>query len=137
MNKLCVLLSVILCLVSLCGCSQTGDVSNVEIISTESDLFSQEDILDAINVVRKEFSGFTGCTLTKIGYVGDEKMIENLSDEVLDNPPYIILDCEFTTSESSAEEGFNSNETYKYGIWKWYLVKDSFGNWKIDNYGVA
>lgn len=64
-------------------------------------------------------------------------MLDYLSDEVLDNPPYIILDCEFSTSESSGEDGFNGNETYQYGCWKWYLEKDALGNWKIDNYGVA
>lgn len=137
MKKICVLLSIILCIVSLCSCSKTGNVSNVEIVSTESEFFSQSDILDAIEVVKAEFIGFTGCTLTKIGYIGDEKMLDYLSDEVLDNPPYIILDCEFSTSESSGEDGFNGNETYQYGCWKWYLEKDALGNWKIDNYGVA
>lgn len=137
MKNICILLSIILCIVSLCSCSNTGNVSNVEIISTESEIFSQSDILDAIEVVKTEFIGFTGCTLTKIGYVGDEKMLDYLSDEVLDNPPYIILDCEFSTSESSVEDGFNGNETYQYGWWKWYLEKDALGNWKIDNYGVA
>lgn len=137
MKKICVLLSIILCIVSLCSCSKIGNVSNVEIVSTESEFFSQSDILDAIEVVKAEFIGFTGCTLTKIGYIGDEKMLDYLSDEVLDNPPCIILDCEFSTSESSGKDGFNENETYKYGWWKWYLEKDAFGNWKIDNYGVA
>lgn len=137
MKKICILLSIILCISLFTGCSNAGNVSNVEIVTIESEIYSQEEILDAIDVVKKEFSGFTGCTLTKIGYIGDEKMIENLSNEVLDNPPYIILDCEFTTSKSSTEEGFNSNETYQYGWWKWYLEKDAFGNWKIDNYGMA
>lgn len=137
MKKICILLSTILCIVSFYGCSKTGNVSNAEIVSTESEIFSQKDILEAIDVVKTEFVGFTGCTLTKIGYIGDEKMLDYLSDEVLDNPPYMILDCEFSTSESSVEDGFNGNETYQYGWWKWYLEKDSFGNWKIDNYGVA
>ena len=119
------------------GCSNMGNVSNAEIVTIESKIYSQEEILDAIDVVKAEFVGFTGCTLTKIGYIGDEKMLDYLSDEVLDNPPYIILDCEFSTSESSAEDGFNGNETYQYGWWKWYLEKDALGNWKIDNYGVA
>lgn len=137
LKKICILLSVILCIVSFSGCSKAGDVSNVEIVSIESEYFSQDDIVDAIDAVKAEFVGFAGCTLTKIGYIGDEKMLDYLSDEVLDNPPYIILDCEFSTSESSTEEGFNANETYQYGWWKWYLEKDAFGNWEIDNYGVA
>lgn len=137
MKKICVLLSIILCIVSLCSCSKTGNISNVEIVSTESEFFSQSDILDAIEVVKAEFIGFTGCTLTKIGYIGDEKMLDYLSDEVLDNPPYIILDCEFKTSITSASEGFNAYETYEYGWWKWYLSKDDAGNWIIDTYGLG
>ena len=138
MKKICILLSIILCISLFTGCSNTGNVSNAEIVTIESKIYSQEEILDAIDVVKAEFVGFTGCTLTKIGYVGDQEMYKVVATEdVLDDPPYIILDCEFTTSDSSAEEGFNSNETYKYGIWKWYLEKDALGNWKIDNYGVA
>ena len=137
MKKICILLSIILCISLFTGCSNMGNVSNAEIVTIESKIYSQEEILDAIDIVKAEFVGFTGCTLTKIGYIGDEKMLDYLSDEVLDNPPYIILDCEFSTSESSAEDGFNGNETYQYGWWKWYLEKDALGNWKIDNYGVA
>lgn len=137
MKKICILLSIILCISLFTGCSNTGNVKNAEIVTIESEIFTEKEILDAIDVVKAEFVGFTGCTLTKIGYIGDEKMLDYLSDEVLDNPPYIILDCEFTTSESSGEEGFNVNETYEYGCWNWYLEKDVFGNWKIDNYGVA
>ncbi len=137
MKRICILLSIILCIASFSGCSKSGDISNVEIVSIESKYFSQDDIYKAIDVVKAEFVGFTGCTLTKIGYIGDEKMLDYLSDEVLDNPPYIILDCEFSTSEYSVEDGFNGNETYQYGWWKWYLEKDALGNWKIDNYGVA
>ena len=137
MKKICILLSIILCIVSFSSCSNTGNVKNVEIVTTESEFFTEKEILDAIEVVKAEFIGFTGCTLTKIGYIGDDTMYDYLSDAVLDNPPYIILDCEFFTSNSSVEEGFNANETYEYGWWKWYLEKDDFGNWKIDNYGVA
>ncbi len=139
MKKICILLSIILCVVSFSGCSKVGgDVSNVEIVSIESNIYSQEEILDAIDVVKAEFLGFTGCTLTKIGYVGDQEMYNVVATEdALDNPPWIVLDCEFTTSELSTKEGFNANETYQYGWWKWYLEKDAFGNWKIDTYGVA
>lgn len=137
MKKICILLSIILCISLFTGCSNTGNVSNVEIVTIESKIYSQEEILDAIEVVEEKFVGFTGCTLTKIGYIGDEEMYDYLSDEVLDNPSYIVLDCEFTTSESSVEEGFNANETYEYGCWTWYLKKDVFGNWKIENYGQA
>lgn len=138
MKKICILLSIILCISLFIGCSNMGNVSNVEIVTIESEIYSQEEILDAIDVVKAEFVGFTGCTLTKIGYVGDQEMYKVVATEdVLDDPPYIILDCEFSTSESSAEDGFNENEIYQYGWWKWYLEKDALGNWKIDNYGVA
>ena len=143
MKKICVLLSIILSIVSFSGCSNTssvkntGNVRNAEIASIESKLFTEKEILDAIEVVKAKFVSFTGCTLTKIGYIGDKQMRDYLSDEALNNPSYIVLDCEFTTSASSGRDGFNENETYQYGCWKWYLEKDVFGNWKIDNYGMA
>ena len=137
MKKICILLSIILCIVFFSGCSYTGNVKNVEIITTESEFFTEKEILDAIEVVKAKFVGFTGCTLTKIGYIGDEKMLDYLPNEVPDNPSYIVLDCEFKTSFTSTSDGFNANETYEYGWWKWYLIKDDSGNWIIENYGVA
>ena len=144
MKKICVILSIILCIVSFSGCSNTsnvkntGNVKNAEIVTIESEIFTEKEILDAIDVVKAEFVGFTGCTLTKIGYVGDQETYKTVcTEDALVNPPWITLDCEFTTSSSSFSEGFNNNETYAYGLWKWYLIKDDSGNWIIDNYGVA
>jgi hypothetical protein len=89
-KKICILLTIILCIVSFASCSKTGNVTNVEIVSIESKIYSQEEILDAIEVVKTKFGGFTGCTLTKIGYIGDENLYDYLSDEALNNPSYIV-----------------------------------------------
>ena len=137
MKRFCIFLSVILFLFSFSGCSKaSGNVSNVKIVSVESYIYSQDEILDAIEVVKTDFLGFTGCTLTKIGYVGDQETYKTVcTEDALVNPPWITLDCEFTVSVFSFSEGFN--KTYEYGEWKWYLIKDDSGNWVIDNYGIG
>ncbi len=126
-----------LCIFFLSSCSYVGDVSNVEIITVESKYFTQDEILEAIEIVKTEFVDFDGCTLVKVGYVGDEKLVENIVGNKHENPQFIVLDCEFKTSITSASEGFNAYETYEYGWWKWYLSKDDAGNWIIDTYGLG
>lgn len=135
MKKICIFIFLIFCILIFSACSNKGNVSNVEIINIQSGHYSQEEIIDAIEVVKSEFIDFTGCTLTKIGYVGDDNNPD--LPFAVDEPKGITLDCEFTTSHSSGEDGFNSNETYDYGMWTWYLEKNSSGEWVIVNYGVC
>ena len=130
---LIIFISMIFFLIILGGCSTPDIKTNAEVIAVESQYYSQEDIREAIEVVEKKFISFTGCTLTKIGYVGDDK----IADYTNDMSSYIVLDCEFSTSESSISEGFEPNYIYDYGVWTWYLTKDVFGNWTIEDYGVA
>lgn len=135
MRKMCIILSLILCITFFCSCSSVGNVDDVEIIDVKSEYFTEDEINFAIDLVNKEFINFDGCKLTKIGYVGDEN--NTYLPFETDKPEGLILDCEFTTTSSSAREGFNPNETYNYGTWKWYVERDRSGEWYIANYGVA
>lgn len=48
-----------------------GDSSHVVVKQVASELYSQHEINSAIEVVKKDFSAFNGCTLTFITYKGD------------------------------------------------------------------
>ena len=50
-----------------------GNVAHVEVIKVESSLYSQNDINDAIEVIKNDFvNEWDGCELFDIYYGGDE-----------------------------------------------------------------
>lgn len=58
---------------------EKGDISSVQIIPIESEIYSNNEINSAINVILEYFEeNFNGCLLMKIGYIGDEKIVTTL-----------------------------------------------------------
>lgn len=125
---ICILL--VLCL-NACG----GKISEAEIQNVESDLFSQEDITSAINVITKEFKrNWKGCTLKEIYYAGDDRSIahqdwaeRNNADEV------IVLLSSFDVDSSGGDGSLNPNSTYN--VWNWILVRANRGRWQHVDHG--
>ena len=114
---------------SACG----GKVSKVKVQEVESSIYSQDDINQAIEVIKKDFkSEWKGCTLQEIYYAGDDysKGYEdwanrNNADDV------IVLLSTFKTG-AFAGEGLNKNSTYP--RYKWILVRSDDGQWEcVDN----
>ena len=120
---LCILL--VLCL-SACG----GEISEATTHSVDSDMYSQEDIASAIDVIKKEFkSNWKGCTLKEIYYAGDDSSIayqdwaeRNDTDEV------IVLLSSFDVDSSGGDGSLNPNSTYN--GWNWILVRENGGKWQ-------
>jgi len=109
-------------------------VSNVKTKYVASEVYTQEDIQSAIDVIKKDFElEFNGCTLTEIYYAGDE-----ISEDFIDwadrnnEEEVLVLLSSFDTA-SSAEDGFNSNSTYD--NWNWILVRSDGGEWKHVDHG--
>ncbi len=129
---LSLLLSVLL-LLALAGCG--GSVKDVQIQETPSELYTQKDIDAAIDVIKKEFSrNWKGCTLTEIGYAGDDVSQEhaewaerNGADEV------IVLTSSFDVDESGASPTLNPGQTYT--RWMWILVRSNGGKWQHVDHG--
>ena len=128
------IISAILCIMvvfSLSACG--GKVSNVKTQEVESSIYSQEDINQAIEVIKNDFkSEWKDCTLQEIYYAGDDYnkgyedwAARNNADDV------IVLLSTFKTG-SFAEEGLNKNSTYS--KYNWILVRSDDGQWKrVDN----
>ncbi len=56
--------------------SQKGNISNVNIVLGESEIYSKDDIDKAINVTLKYFKeNSNGCSLLEIKYIGDKKIM--------------------------------------------------------------
>lgn len=125
---LCILL--VLCL-SACG----GEISEATTHSVDSDMYSQEDIASAIDVIKKEFkSNWKGCTLKEIYYAGDDSSIayqdwaeRNDTDEV------IVLLSSFDVDSSGGDGSLNPNSTYN--GWNWILVRENGGKWQHVDHG--
>ncbi len=124
----CILL--VLCL-SACG----GEISEAKIHNVDSDMYSQEDIASAIDVIKKEFkSNWKGCTLKEIYYAGDDSSIShqewserNNADEV------IVLLSSFDVDASGGNGSLNPNSTYS--GWNWILIRESGGKWHHVDHG--
>lgn len=133
MKKLC---SAILCiLLVLCLSACGGKISEAKVYTVDSDIYSQEDIASAIDVIKKEFkNNWKGCTLKEIYYAGDDNSIayqdwaeRNNTDEV------IVLLSSFDVDSSGGDGSLNPNSTYN--GWNWILVRENGGKWQHIDHG--
>ncbi len=122
---------IIILTLSACG----GDVKNTKITEYSSDIYTEKEINDAINVTidyfKKEFSG---CSLTQITYKGDE-YIEDYQDWASRNnaDEVIVLVSEFTVDASGGDGSLNPNSTYI--GWNWILTRNNGEKWRHVDHG--
>lgn len=117
----------------LCACG--GRVDTVETHEVSSEIYSQEEIAAAVDVIKKEFGRrWKGCTLTEIYYAGDEKTADhqewadrNGADEV------IVLISSFDVDSTGGDGSLNPDSTYK--NWMWILVRTNGGEWVHVDHG--
>ena len=124
-------IEVCICLVGILllgiGAYQAKPVKTHEVAS---DLYSKEEITDAITVVKNEMDvNWKGCDLQEIYYAGDETSKDclnwatrNDADEslVLLSTFYVGNDCEIGSLEPDTT----------YENWMWILVRSKDGQWK-------
>ncbi|MDY4748015.1 MAG: hypothetical protein SO251_04365 [Candidatus Fimisoma sp.] len=133
MKKIVCIMLCILLVFSLSACG--GDVSEVNTHNVNSEIYSQEDINDAIDTIKKEFKrNWEGCTLTEIYYAGDDSSKDhqdwadrNNADEV------IVLLSSFDVDSSGGDGSLNPNSTYS--DWNWILVRTKGGKWQHVDHG--
>lgn len=112
-----------------------GDVVGVETHFVASEMFTQEDIASAADVVKEYFHNeFEACTMTEIYYGGDE-LSKKESERYEGNPLVLVLVSSFYTLEEGGDGSFAANSTYD--GWTWTLKKNSDGKWEIINYGYC
>jgi hypothetical protein len=112
-----------------------GDVSVVDLEPGESNLYSQEDIYDAMEEVLDEFEEeFPDCVLTNLVY-----------DEIysLESAPYwaerygddeaIVFLSSFDVGENYKDGSLQAGESYQ--DWKWILTRDKGEEWELQTWG--
>lgn len=133
MRKVIAILMMVLCVMGLSACG--GNVKNVQVTDYSSEIYSNSEIQEAIDVTidyfKKEFSG---CTLTEITYYGDDKLADFQEFAERNNAiEVIVLVSTFNVDESGGDGSLNPNDTYK--NWKWILVRNEGGKWKHVDHG--
>jgi hypothetical protein len=133
MKKLIVLMMSLLCVINLVGCG--GNVKNVKITEFSSKKYSDDEIIDAIDVAIDYFAKeFEGCTLTEITYLGDDKNDEWQEFADRNNATdVIVLVSSFDVDGSGGDGSLNPNSTYI--NWNWILVRTNGGKWEHVDHG--
>jgi len=122
--------------VMLFGCGG-GNASEVQLITGESELFTEREIEKAMEVAMQFFrKEFDGCTMTKIEY-NEEKSkaaavewAQRYADE-----DGIVLFSSFDVDSSGGDGSLNPNSTYN--NWKWILTRSKDGNWVLRTWGYG
>lgn len=128
---------VLLCLLALCVSGCGGNEENLTVIDMDSEIYSQEDYLAAVQAVKTGFRDFQGCTLTEISYAGDETVQEEQA-YILGSGDYdegIVLLSSFTVDEHGGDGSLEPNSTYT--RWGWYLARKNGGKWNIVTCGYG
>ncbi len=103
-----------------------------------SEIYSQEDIESAIDVIKEEFKEdcWNGCTLTEIYYAGDEISEENQEYADRYNAKEVLVSLSsFDVSSSGGDGSLNPNSTYE--NWNWILVKTNDGEREHVDHGYG
>ena len=133
MKKCIIILMIVFCIMGLSACG--GNVKNVQITEYSSNIYSNSEIGEAIEVTLEYFKKeFDGCTLTEISYYGDDKLLDFQDFAERNNATEVIVFVStFDVDESGGDGSLNPNDTYK--NWKWILVRSEGGKWKHVDHG--
>ena len=115
-----------------------GDINNVKRTIPHSEIYSEQDISEAMDLVEEQFnSGFRGCTLTALWYTEDagiystaEWAAQYHKDEA------IVLLSTFNVDSSGGDGTLDPNSTYT--DWEWILVRDKGSStWELSSWGYG
>ena len=136
MKKFGPLLVVLVLAILLSGCGR-GDVSKVKILNRSSEIYTDWEIRNAVEVAVQYFkSEFDDCALLEIGYAGDEKGVASLEwAERYGVDQVIILVSSFAVGPEGGNGTLNPNDTYN--NWQWVLGRNNGGKWKHLTHGYG
>lgn len=115
---------------------KVGNIDNVSEGSLKSEIYSENEIKDAMNIVKKKFQrDFKGCTLTDLWYgenISSGSEVEWAKQYNADEA--IILFSNFDVDSSGGDGSLNPNTTYT--KWQWILVRNKSNNeWSLKTWG--
>ena len=136
------ILLILLIVISVSGVLGFWAESDVRIDYGDSTFYSQEDMNAAIEQIKKEFRGWSGCKLHSIAYSSDDECnSENIkwmnelaeaNDMSEEFEQCIMFKSDFHSPKNGGG-GWNSD--YEYTGWQWWLARSKNGSWKLMTYG--
>ena len=143
MKKRILLLLSIMCICGLIGC-ENDSVSEATVDYGTSSIYSEDDMNEAIELVKDEFVTWEGCELQSISYSSDEEcnsdniswlnelaQANNMSDEFTQ---CMMLVSDFHTSENAPVQ-WNADTNYE--DFQWWLARTDNGEWKLISWGYC
>ena len=141
MKKIIIFLCLILSILCLSECGKNNATANVYIQIGASEEFSEEEIKEAIELVKRKFN-FQDCKLTKLWY--EEEKADQIRESYLNygrgaingvkKENVIVILSEFEVSKFGKNPVLNHGATYSnYG---WTLIRSGEkSQWTIDDQG--
>ena len=131
MKKIFSLFLIFALILSLTSC---GTLNFVDIEEFTSDVYTEDDITSAMEVVLESFRGRTDTVLLRLSYIGDEKLADyqdwadrNNADDV------IVFLTDYYISFFSDNPIMNTG--FKYEDYNYILVRSDGGEWEIVDHG--
>ena len=120
----------------LTGC-RGGDVSQVQMVTGQSEIFTQREIKEAMEVAMNYFrKEFDGCTMTKIEYIEEKSAAASAEwARQYGAEEGIVLYSSFHVDASGGDGSLNPNSTYS--NWQWVLTRDAGGEWVLRTWGYG
>ena len=129
-----VFIGVILAIAVLCLAACGG--SSVKVGSFSSLIFNSDEYDEAVQEVFTYFDSFEGCTMTEIGYAGDDAVRAEAEARGLAPEQVMVLTSTFTTDSEDHQNGLEPDHTYE--DYKWILTRNtSVEPWNHEDHGYG
>lgn len=110
-------------------------VSEPSIDYGESEIYSREELEDALSLIECDFAGWDGCELHSLRYAGDKNSRDGLEwvNALGDETEYVQA-AEFLGDFHSPKDGNIWDSDKEYRDYQWWLGKTKDGDWVLVTY---
>lgn len=130
MKKLIIGMMLTIAVLCLAACGG----STVKVGSFSSLIFESDEYDDAVQEVFTYFDSFEGCTMTEIGYAGDDVVRAEAEARGLAPEQVMVLTSTFTTDSEDHQNGLEPDYTYE--DYKWILTRNTSAEpWNHEDHG--
>ena len=115
-----------------------GNTENASIDYGTSEIYTEDDMEEMVDLIEEEFSTWNGCELHALRYGGDELANEeNLQyvNSMRDDKSFV--DCAVFQGDfhSPVEDKGAWDPDTEYTDWNWWLAREEGGNWELITWG--
>ena len=132
MKKLIIGMMLTIAVLCLAACGG----SSIKVGSFSSLIFDSGEYDVAVQEVFTYFDSFEGCTMTEIGYAGDDAVRAEAKARGLAPEQVMVLTSTFTTDSKDQQNGLEPDHTYE--DYKWILTRNTSAEpWNHEDHGYG